>query len=152
MGTVILIGSAIIWALSYYPTKEESYLKDIGHAIEPAIEPLGFDWKIGVSLVSGIAAKEIVIGTMGVLHNVDGEDEDGLVEQLQNETRADGSKVYSVATVLSLLVFILIYFPCIGVVAALKRESGSWKWALFSMVYTTGLAWVVSFAIYNLAS
>lgn len=152
MGTVILIGSAIIWALSYYPTKEESYLKDIGHAIEPAIEPLGFDWKIGVSLVSGIAAKEIVIGTMGVLHNVDGEDEDGLVKQLQNDTRADGSKVYSVATVLSLLAFILIYFPCIGVVAALKRESGSWKWAVFSMVYTTGLAWVVSFAIYNLAS
>lgn len=152
MGTVILIGSAIIWALSYYPNREESYLKDIGHAIEPAIEPLGFDWKIGVSLVSGIAAKEIVIGTMGVLHNVDGEDEEGLVEQLQNERHPDGTKVYSFATVLSLLAFILIYFPCVGVVAAIKRESGTWKWALFSMFYTTGLAWIVSYAIYNLVS
>ncbi len=150
MGGIILISSMIIWALSYYPTREDSYIKDIGHAIEPAIEPLGFDWKIGVALVSGVAAKEIVVGTMGVLNNVDGEDEEGLTRQLQSATSSSGDKLYTTATTLSLLAFVLIYFPCIGVVAAIKRESGRWKWAAFSILYTTGVAWIVSFAVYNL--
>ncbi|MFR9579999.1 MAG: nucleoside recognition domain-containing protein, partial [Rikenellaceae bacterium] len=150
MGSVILIGSIIIWGLGYYPTQQKSYLRDIGHFIEPAIKPLGFDWKIGVALVTGIAAKEVVIGTMGVLNNIDNEDdEQGLAQSLQRATDSNGEKIYTPAVAMSLLLFILIYFPCVAVVAAIRRESGRWRWALFSMIYTTGLAWVVSFIVYN---
>lgn len=152
MGSVILIGSVVIWALSYYPSREDNYLKSIGQTIEPAIEPLGFDWKMGVSLVSGVAAKEVVIGTMGVLYNTEEGDEEALTNQLQKATYEDGSKIFTVATTLSFLAFVLIYFPCIAVVAAIRKESGGWKWAIFSVFYTTSLAWVVSYIIYNIFS
>ncbi len=157
MGKIILLGAVIIWALGYYPTRQDSYLEKIGHTIEPAIAPLGFDWKIGVSLISGVAAKEIVVSTMGVLHQVDDSLDDGgegaLIEQLQNDRYSSGSrvgeKIFSLPVALSFLAFVLIYFPCLAVIAAIKRESGSWRWALFTVFYTTGLAWIVSFVIYN---
>lgn len=160
MGGIILVGAVIIWALGYYPTQNDSYLERIGHTIEPTIEPLGFDWKMGVALVSGVAAKEIVVGTMGVLHkidNVEGGDSDGeqrLMEQLRSDRYESGihqgELIFTPPVALSFLAFVLLYFPCLAVIAAIRRECGSWSWALFSLLYTTGLAWVVSFLIYNI--
>lgn len=136
-----------------------SYLGQIGMFIEPAIRPLGFDWKMGVSLLSGIAAKEIVVSTLGVLvqagENID-ETNQTLIHKLQNETYTRGpnvgQKVFTPLSAFSFLLFILIYFPCVAVIAAIKKESGSWKWAAFTILYTTALAWVVSFLFYQVGS
>ena len=136
--------------------QENSYIGRIGRFIEPVIRPLGFDWKIGVSLLSGIAAKEVVVSTMGVMYQVDdlstNQDEklsDKLHNAVYNSGPRAGQKVYSPLVALSLLLFVLIYFPCIAVVAAITRESGSWKWSLFTIFYSTGLAWLVSFIVYQ---
>ncbi len=136
-----------------------SYLGQIGKFIEPVIRPLGFDWKMGVSLLAGIAAKEIVVSTLGVLVQA-GEDADEtsqtLIHKLQNEVHTSGpkvgEKVYTPISAFSFLLFILIYFPCVAVIAAIKKESGSWKWAAFTIFYTTALAWIVSFGYYQIAS
>lgn len=158
MGTVILVASIIIWALGYFPrdasgsrdyaSREQSYIGKIGHAIEPIIRPLGFDWKMGVSILSGLAAKEIVVSTMGVLYNggVGNDTNDGpLISNLRNQ------ESFTPLVALCFMLFVLIYFPCIAVIAAIKKES-SWKWALFTMAYTTGLAWVVTFGVYQIGS
>ncbi|GAO28958.1 ferrous iron transport protein B [Geofilum rubicundum] len=133
--------------------QEESYIGRLGHAVEPVIKPLGFDWKMGVSLISGIAAKEIVISTMSVLyqsaHQQD-ENSTALVENLRADTDKEGNLVFTPLIALSFLMFILIYFPCIAVIAAIKKESGAWKWAIFTIVYTTALAWLVSFGVYQI--
>lgn len=137
----------------------QSYLGRIGKFIEPAIAPLGFDWKMGVSLLSGVAAKEIVVSTLGVLYQADKDADEHsttLINKLQNETHKSGenigSKVFSPLTAFSFLLFILIYFPCIAVIAAIKKESGSWKWALFTIFSTTILAWLVSFTVYQIGN
>lgn len=137
----------------------QSYLGRIGMFIEPAIRPLGFDWKMGVSLLSGIAAKEIVVSTLGVLvqagENAD-ENSQTLIHKLQNETFTHGprvgEKVYTPLSAFSFLLFILIYFPCVAVIAAIKKESGDWKWAAFTIFYTTSLAWIISFVFYQVGS
>jgi ferrous iron transport protein B len=136
----------------------QSYIGRMGRFIEPVIEPLGFDWKIGVSIITGMAAKEIVVSSMGVLYqansDVDG-DSGTLVDKLTNQVHADGKhkgeKVFTRLVAFSLMLFILIYFPCIAVIAAIKKE-GNWKWAVFTMFYTTALAWVVSFLTYQVGS
>ena len=136
-----------------------SYLGRIGKTIEPVIRPLGFDWKMGVSLLSGIAAKEIVVSTLGVLVQA-GTDSDEtnqtLIHNLQNEVHTSGprkgEKVYTPLSAFSFLLFILIYFPCVAVIAAIKKESVSWKWAAFTIFYTTALAWIVSFAFYQIGN
>lgn len=134
--------------------QEESLIGRMGHAIEPLIRPLGFDWKMGISILSGVAAKEIVVSTIGVLYNTpDVENENGtknLIESLKEDKYEDGTPVYTPLVALSFLIFILIYFPCVAVIAAIKKEAGSWKWALFTVVYTTGLAWIASFLVYNI--
>ena len=130
--------------------QENSYIGQLGKVIEPVVKPLGFDWKVGVSLVTGLAAKEVVLSTMGVLYVGDDADKKGLIEKLPMVEKEDGSKEFTTLTVISLMLFILIYFPCIATIAAIREESGTWKWALFSMVYTTGLAWIVSFCIYQI--
>jgi ferrous iron transport protein B len=129
--------------------KRNSFIGKIGHAIEPAVRPLGFDWKIGASLISGMAAKEIVVSTLGILYTGEEDNDSLLKERLQNEQYSDGRFVYSPVVALSFLVFVLIYFPCIATIAAIKNESGSWKWALFVIFYTTTLAWIISFAVYQ---
>jgi ferrous iron transport protein B len=138
--------------------QEKSYIGQMGHAIEPLIKPLGFDWKIGVSIITGLAAKEIVVSTMGVLYHADfGSDEssESLTQKLQTQeyTKGEkiGQKVFSPLVAYSLMLFILIYFPCIAVIAAIKKES-NWRWAVFTMFYTTGLAWVISFLVYQIGS
>ena len=138
--------------------QEASYIGRIGHAIEPIIKPLGFDWKIGVSLFSGMAAKEIVVSTMGILYQADEEADENSVslqKKLQQQTYVHGpkagEKVFTPLVALTLMIFVLIYFPCIATIVAIAKES-RWKWAIFVMVYTTLLAYLVSLAVYQIGS
>ncbi len=169
MGGVILIAVIIIWALEYFPggsgmgraeRLQQSYIGKIGKVIEPVIEPLGFDWRMGVSLITGAAAKEVVVSTMGVLYSTPSADDFNpkadLTARLQSATYESGNrkgqKVFTPLAGFSYIIFILIYMPCIAVIATVRRESGQWKWALFLMLYTTALAWSLSFIVYQLGS
>ncbi len=136
--------------------QEQSYIGQMGHFIEPAIRPLGFDWKIGVSIITGLAAKEIVLSTMGVLYQADASDESsssGLATRIMEQKHAHGElkgqKVFSPLVAFGLMLFVLIYFPCVAVIAAIKKEADI-KWALFSMIYSTGIAWIIAFATYQI--
>ncbi len=151
MGGIIMVASVIIWALGYYPNhdaytdvaqqQENSYIGRIGKAIEPVIEPLGFDWKLGIGILSGVGAKELVVSSLGVLYADDAEaDETTLAERLP----------ITPLVAYGYMIFILLYFPCIATIAAIKQEAGGWKWALFTAGYTTALAWVMSFAIHQI--
>ncbi len=132
--------------------QENSYIGKLGKFVEPVMRPLGFDWKISVSLLSGMAAKEIVISTLGVLFTGDVEDQQSLQTRLKQEVYIDGSPVFTPIVNIGFLLFVLIYFPCIATIAAIKEESHSWRWALFSVFYSTGLAWVVAFLVYQIGS
>jgi ferrous iron transport protein B len=130
--------------------KENSCIGKIGHFIEPVVKPLGFDWKIGASLVSGMAAKEIVVSTLGILYTGEEDNDKALQERLIASRKPDGSPVYTPLVAFTFLLFVLIYFPCIATIVAIKNESGAWKWALFEILYTTSLAWIVSFLFYQI--
>ncbi len=135
--------------------QENSYIGKIGHFIEPIMRPLGFDWKMSVSLLAGTAAKEIVVSTMGVIYQADNnadEKSSALIYKIQNEKDKNGKRVFTPIAGLSFLIFVLIYFPCIAVFAAVKKEAGNIKWAIFLASYTTALAWIVSFIVYQTAS
>ena len=132
--------------------QENSYIGKIGKFIEPIMRPLGFDWKMSVSLLSGMAAKEIVISTMGVLYTGDSESQESLQSRLLSETDTDGNPVFKPLVVTAFLLFVLIYFPCIATIAAIKEESHSWKWAIFSVLYSTGLAWLVALLVFQIGS
>ena len=140
--------------------QKHSYIGRLGVAIEPVIRPLGFDWKMGISLVTGFAAKEIVVSTMGVLYQADdgGSDTENssLQSRIRDEIYTTGSKagqpVFTPLTGLSFLLFVLFYLPCVAVIAAVGRESGSWKWAGFVLFYTTAIAWMASFVVYQVGS
>ena len=138
MGGVILVASIIVWALGYFgtmgvaPSLEESFIGLLGKSIEPLFTPQGFDWRLDVSLIAGVGAKEIVASTIGVLYTDDFN--------------------FSPLTAYAFLLFVLIYFPCIATVVAIKNESGSWRWAFFAACYTTLLAWVVSALVYQIGS
>ncbi len=162
MGGIILVASVIVWALGYFPhddkldkqvQQEQSYIGRIGKAIEPAFSLQGFDWKLDVSLIAGVGAKEIVASTMGVLYADDesvadaDEANSSKYEILREKMEADG---ITPLVAFAYLLFVLIYFPCIATVAAIKGETGSWKWAAFSALYTTALAWVVSLGAYQI--
>lgn len=150
MGGIIMIASVIIWFLGYYPNhdaysttaeqQENSYIGQIGKAIEPVIEPLGFDWKMGIGILSGIGAKELVVSTLGVLYTND--------DDIESVDLADRIPITPLAAY-GYMLFVLIYFPCIATVAAIKNESGSWKWAAFTICYTTLLAWIVAFLVHQ---
>lgn len=127
-----------------------SFIGIIGHAIEPVMKPLGFDWRLSVSILSGLAAKEVVVSTLGVIFQEEpGSGNISLVEKIQNQRDPAGKPLLSPISAFSFMLFILTYFPCIGVVAAIRRESGSWKWPAFIFVYTTSIAWLVSFIVYQ---
>ena len=153
MGGIIMIASIIIWFLGYYTQhdayesvaeqQENSYIGQIGKAIEPVIKPLGFDWKLGIGLISGVGAKELVVSTLGVLYTNEGD-----VENVNLSNRIPITPLVALAYML----FVLIYFPCIATFAAIKQESGSWKWAIFTAGYTTGLAWLVAFTVFQIGS
>lgn len=137
--------------------QENSFIGRIGKFVEPAIRPLGFDWRMGISLIAGSAAKEVVVSTMGVLYQ-SGEDNNitGLINKLQTQVYTDGPRkgehVYTPLVALAFMIFILIYFPCIAVLAAVKRESGRWRWTAFLAVYTTALAWIAAFCVFHIGS
>ena len=150
MGGIIMVASIVIWALGYYPNhdsyntvaeqQENSYIGKIGKAIEPVIEPLGFDWKLGVGILSGVGAKELVVSTLGILY----------ADDADADTANLGERIPITPLVaFCYMVFILIYFPCIATLAAIKGESGSWKWSLFAAAYTTVLAWIVAFIVHQ---
>ena len=153
MGGIIMIASIIIWFLGYYPQhdayetvaeqQENSYIGQIGKAVEPVIEPLGFDWKLGIGLISGVGAKELVVSTLGVLYTNE--------EDVENVNLSNRIPITPLAA-LAYMLFVLIYFPCIATLAAIKQESGSWKWALFAAGYTTVLAWCIAFVVYQLGN
>ena len=138
--------------------QENSYIGMLGKFIEPVIKPLGFDWKMGISLIAGSAAKEIVISTMGVLYQVesDTENDQQLISRIKNQKYIDGIRkgesVFTPLVALSFMLFILIYFPCIAVIAAIKNESGNWRWSLFLTIYTTVLAYLVSLLVFQVGS
>ena len=171
--TIVLIASVIIWGLGYFPQHEgnlshreqleQSYLGTIGKAIEPVFKPLGLEWRAGVSLVAGCAAKEVIASSMAVLY---GEEEvaseedlteansDGVIplaEKLRALQNDDGTPVYTPLSAFSLMLFILLYFPCISTLATIQKESNT-KWMLFSMFYSTGLAWLLSFLVFQIGS
>ncbi len=153
MGGIIMIASIIIWFLGYYPQhdayesvaeqQKNSYIGQIGKAIEPVIKPLGFDWKLGIGLISGVGAKELVVSTLGVLYTNEGD-----VENVNLSNRIPITPLVALAYML----FVLIYFPCIATFAAIKQESGCWKWAIFTAGYTTGLAWLIAFTVFQIGS
>ena len=130
--------------------QENSYIGQIGHFVEPVMRPLGFDWKISVSIITGMAAKEIVVSTLGVLYPGDGQSQESLQTRIQKETYSDGTPVFTPIVAVALMLFVLIYFPCIATIVAIKEESGSWKWGLFTIVYTTLLAWFIAFLTYQI--
>lgn len=148
MGGIIMVASIIIWFLGYYPhhpeytsiaeQQEHSYIGQIGKAIEPVLEPLGFDWKLGIGLLSGVGAKELVVSTLGVLYANE--------ENIESVNLSDRIPITPVVA-LGYMLFVLIYFPCVATLVAIKQESGSWKWALFAAFYTTVLAWLVAFMV-----
>lgn len=175
MSGIILVCSMIIWFLGYFPNhnayesvkeqQEHSFIGYIGKAMEPVLKPLGFDWRMGVGIVSGVAAKELVVSTLGVMYAddqpVDSGDEVSSDVSSQSEvsgpvaeTRLQRALLKSVtpAGALAYMVFILLYFPCIATFVAIKQEGGGWKWAIFTAVYTIFLAWVAAFITFNLAS
>lgn len=135
-----------------------SYIGRLGKFIEPAMSPLGFDWKMSVAVLTGVAAKEITVGTMGVLYQAEATDDDqaSLVTKLQQQRYQEGPRkgdlVFTPLVAFSFMLFILIYFPCIAVVAAIRRESGAVKWAVFIVIYTTLLAYLASLATYQIGS
>lgn len=160
MGTIILGASIIVWALGYFPNHdqystaqeqmENSYLGKVGKTIEPVMRPCGFDWQQSVSLLAGAAAKEVVASTMGVLYNssdeeLDEEDDSLRISQLVRNNMTPLSAA-------SMLIFVLLYMPCISTIIAIKNESGKWKWALFTVFYTIALAWVMSMLFFQIAS
>lgn len=169
MSGIILVCSMAIWFLGYFPNhdaydtvqeqQEHSFIGYIGKSIEPVLKPLGFDWRMGVGIVAGVGAKELVVSTLGVMY---ADDEPVLANNAVDEetvssaadTRLQRALVKSVtpAGALAYMVFILLYFPCIATFVAIKQESGGWKWAIFTAVYTIVLAWVAAFITFNLAS
>ena len=161
MSGIILICSMAIWFLGYFPNhnaydsakeqQEHSFIGYIGKAMEPVLEPLGFDWRMGVGIVSGVGAKELVVSTLGVMYSDDVPD---AVEGDAGATRLQRALTGSVtpAAALAYMVFILLYFPCIATFVAIRNESGRWKWAIITAIYTILIAWVAAFVTFRLAS
>lgn len=175
MGGIILVASIIVWALNYFPlhdedsstpsmeamiagddskidTSRDSYLEMIGKAVNPVMEPLGFHWRTTVAAIAGAPAKEIVVSTLGVLYTGDEEiDDKSLSARLTAPNPVTGRPDFTAASALSLMVFVLLYFPCMATVTAIVRETGSWKYGAFSVVYNTAVAWLVAWLVYNVA-
>jgi len=139
--------------------QEKSYIGYIGKAIEPVMKPLGFDWRMSISLLTGIAAKEVVVSTLSVLYQANPNDSTGqhtlqqkLIQQKHTSGKLIGKPVFTPIIVISFLLFVLFYFPCVAVMAAIRRETGSWKWPVFVIFYTTGIAWVMSLLVFQIST
>jgi ferrous iron transport protein B len=171
MSGIILICSLAIWFLGYFPNhdaygsakeqQEHSFIGYIGKTMEPILDPLGFDWRMGVGIVAGVGAKELVVSTLGVMYADNEPVDTEIIDQDKDsdtdaagETRLQKALLRSVtpAGALAYMVFILLYFPCIATFIAIRNESGSWKWAIITAVYTILLAWTAAFITFNIAS
>ena len=167
-GTVILAISIILWALAYFPREvppanagevaaestqlEHSYAGQLGHAIEPAIQPLGFDWKIGVALIASFAAREVLVSTLSIIYNVGSdatEESETLVSAIRDAKRPDGTTVWTPLTAVTLMVFFVLAMQCMSTVAVVRRETNSWRWTLFMVGYMTVLAYAAAFVTYQ---
>jgi ferrous iron transport protein B len=163
-GTVILALSILLWGLTNYPKPENpgatggeiishSVAGRLGHAIEPLIRPLGFDWKIGVGLIGSLAAREVFVSTMSVVYNVesgaDSEGTESLRATMRAEKREDGTPVYTPLVSVSLMVFYVLAMQCLSTLAVVRRETNSWKWAAFQFAYMSALAWGASLLVYQ---
>jgi ferrous iron transport protein B len=156
MATTILLFSIVIWFLGYFPRNEEkgaayqqehSYIGMLGKSVEPALEPLGFNWKMDVGLLAGVGAKELVVSTLGVMYaGEEGADADENSTALQSALKGD----IPLAAAVAYMVFVLLYFPCIATFVAIKNETGKWRWAILCALYTILVAWVFGFAAYRL--
>ncbi len=174
MGGTILVASIIVWALNYFPNHDseeianeqtsatydtnridpahDSYLEMMGKAITPAMQPLGFHWRATVAALAGVPAKEIVVSTLGVLYTDNEAASDArLSQRIKAPDPATGKPDFTAAAAFSFLIFILLYCPCIATVTAISRETGSWKWGAFSVVYNTTVAWIIAFIAYRIA-
>ncbi len=160
-GTVILGLSILLWAAMTYPKTPDadpsvqlanSVAGQAGHFVEPAIQPLGMDWKIGIGLIASFAAREVFNSTMGIVYAVQEEEDEESVhlrEHMAAETRADGSRLYTPLVCLSIMVFFVFAMQCLSTVAVVKRETNGWRWPLFQIAYMTAAAWLASFVVYQ---
>lgn len=175
-GTVILAISIILWALAYFPRTAEvsaanvqgavhegeqkteseqlknSFAGQLGHLIEPVIEPLGFDWKIGVALIASFAAREVLVSTLSIIYNVDSdatEESPSLINAVKDAKKADGTKAWTPLTALTLMVFFVLAMQCMSTVAVVRRETNSWSWTIFMVAYMTALAYFASFLTFQ---
>ena len=164
MGGIILVGSIMIWALNYFPLRdnqsepiaetetidlnpsEDSYLEMLGKTINPLMTPLGFEWPTTIATLAGLPAKEIVVSTLGVLYTGD-----ETIEEHDLSTRLMSSGDFNHANALSFMVFVLLYCPCIATIIAISRETGSWRYGAFSVIYNTVVAWIAAFIVYHIA-
>ena len=163
-GKVIFAVSIILWVLSYLgPSKEssqwvetevaldDSYLAQMGKFIEPAVAPLGYDWKMGVSVLSSFAAREVFVGTMATLYSLDEDVEEGrIIDKMRSDTRQDGTKVFSFATGISVLIYYAFAMQCISTIAVVYRETRSWRWTLLQLIGMSGLAYIAAMLAYQL--
>jgi ferrous iron transport protein B len=162
-GTVILSLSILLWALATYPKPADPHASTaealahsiagrMGHAIEPLIKPLGYDWKIGIGLIGSFAAREVFVGTMSIVYSVESKNEEDITplrEAMRGEKRADGTPVFTPLVCIGLMVFYVLAMQCISTVAIVRRETNSWRWPIFQIAYMTGLAWVGAFIVYQ---
>jgi ferrous iron transport protein B len=167
-GSVIFVATVALWALLSFPQiepgeglseqeqhaaqLEASFAGDLGKALEPALEPLGFDWRIGVGLIGAFAAREVFVSTMAVVYGLSEDEDEGsaaLRDRIRAQTRADGTRVYTPLVCFSLMIFFALACQCMSTLAAIKREAGSWRWMFFAFGYMTVLAWIASFLVYQ---
>ena len=160
-GTVILALSVLLWALATYPKPKnpeatpaeaiaQSFAGRMGHAMEPLIRPLGYDWKIGIGLVGSFAAREVFVGTMKIVYNLEEDDDDApLRDTMREEKREDGSLVYTPLVCIGLMVFYVLAMQCVSTLAIVYRESNGWRWPLFQLAYMTALAYTAALVVYQ---
>ncbi|MDO5615147.1 MAG: ferrous iron transport protein B [Cruoricaptor ignavus] len=162
-GRVILAVSVILWVLGFLgPSTEkgklfdtdvhmdDSYLAKIGKSIEPVVEPLGYDWKMGVSIITSFAAREVFVATMATLYSLDDDVEEGkIIDKMREDTRPDGTKSFTLATGVSILIYYAFAMQCIATIAVVYRETKSWKWTLLQVVFMTGLAYIAAMLVYQ---
>jgi ferrous iron transport protein B len=166
-GTIILVATVVLWALMSFPMQEndagnmepvavgESYAASIGKGIEPAFEPLGYDWKISLGLIGSLAAREVIVSTLSQIYAIDapeGEEVESLGQRLQAETTPEGQPAYTLATALSLLVFFVYSLQCVSTLAVMRRETKTWKWPAFAFAYMFAIAYVGALITYQVTN
>ena len=158
IGTVVLLAVIIVWAMDYFPLKDRlkpdvarvSYLEKFGKTVQPALAPLGFDWKMSVSLITGITAKEFIISTLGVVYKAEEKRHSDSVTHTSLMSRIKAERIFNKANALSFMIFALLYMPCVATAYTIRKETGTWKWAMLSIFSTIAVAWIAGFMAYRI--